>query len=235
MDSIKRNVKGQYCHTIDRGPVFACKCCGADISAKKKYRGRNPAYCGIRCYAKALTKLKTCPVCTKQYPSDPNTAYCSVACYKSVSRSSKGKPLSEAWKAALSEGRKNSAKCKGPNLYNWKGGKETSQERVRLSAQKRRSHQRLPIPAEFLKNLIVAQSNKCFYCEKDLTDYKAIEHLTPLSRGGDNQKYNIVYSCKSCNSTKRTRTMEEYAIGTGNFHWIDKFDIVYPKALYGVS
>ena len=43
-----------------------------------------------------------------------------------------------------------------------------------------------------------------FFCESDLTNYKAIEHLTPVSRGGDNEKYNLVYSCKSCNSKKTT-------------------------------
>jgi len=79
------------------------------------------------------------------------------------------------------------------------------------------------------RTISIVQKNKCFFCECDLTKYKAIEHLTPLSRGGDNQKYNLVYSCKSCNSKKRNKTLEEYAIQTNNFNWIDKFDLIFSQ------
>ena len=38
--------------------------------------------------------------------------------------------------------------------------------------------------------------------------------------GGDNQRWNLVYSCRSCNSKKHDKTMEEYAITTGDVYGI---------------
>jgi 5-methylcytosine-specific restriction endonuclease McrA len=51
--------------------------------------------------------------------------------------------------------------------------------------------------------------HSCAYCgvETKMT----FEHLTPLSRGGKNQKGNIVPACLPCNSSKQDRTVEEYA------------------------
>ncbi len=45
----------------------------------------------------------------------------------------------------------------------------------------------------------------CFYCSckvafKDLT----MDHLVPLARGGKSSKDNLVPSCKSCNSKKKS-------------------------------
>jgi 5-methylcytosine-specific restriction endonuclease McrA len=98
---------------------------------------------------------------------------------------------------------------------------------MKIASHKRRSLQKILIDKMFLEKLLQAQKNKCFFCECDLIKYKAIEHLTPLSRGGDNQNYNLVYSCQSCNSKKRSKTLEEFAIQTNNFQWIDKFDLIF--------
>ena len=87
------------------------------------------------------------------------------------------------------------------------------------------------MPVKFLERVLKAQNNSCFYCNSSLMEYKAIEHLTPVSKGGDNDIYNLVYSCKSCNSNKRQLTLEEYAIKTGNLYWLDKFDYIYSSAL----
>lgn len=69
-----------------------------------------------------------------------------------------------------------------------------------------------------------AKMKTCAYCGKDMGDSPSLEHLTPVSRGGDNQRYNLVYACKSCNSKKHDKTLEEYAIHIGAFHLIDKYD-----------
>ncbi|MGB4984169.1 MAG: HNH endonuclease, partial [Erysipelotrichaceae bacterium] len=139
--------------------------------------------------------------------------------------------LTDAHKKALSDGRKNSIKCKGENLYNWKGGKETEAIRMKQSFYKRKLGLKLKMPLLFLKNVLKAQENNCFFCENDLSNYKAIEHLTPVSKGGDNQIYNLVYSCKSCNSQKRQNTLEEFAIKKNRFDWLNKFDKIYANAI----
>lgn len=37
-----------------------------------------------------------------------------------------------------------------------------------------------------------------------------IEHITPMSRGGSHEMHNLLPACRSCNSQKRDKTLEEY-------------------------
>lgn len=79
------------------------------------------------------------------------------------------------------------------------------------------------IAAEFsvsaAKLRLKEQGGKCYYCGKRLSWYpkhnnalhKAIvEHFIPMSRGGRNHITNVVISCWECNSTKGTKTGQEY-------------------------
>lgn len=188
---------------------FNCLTCNIEFKSKKTCKSRVPKYCTKECYAKSLIKEKIIKV--------------------KVSR--KGIKLTDAHKKSLSEGRKKSEKCKGKNLYNWKGGKETEAIRAKESFYKRKFALKFKMPLIFLKNVLEAQDRNCFFCENDLKEYKAIEHLTPVSKGGDNQTYNLVYSCKSCNSQKRQNTLEEFAIKKNRFDWLDKFDKIYANAI----
>ena len=154
--------------------------------------------------------------------------YCSAKCQAEARR---GVPLSDEWKKQLSDARKKSEKCKGNNLYNWKGGKKTESVRRKEYFYKRKRGLTEKMPIDFLQKVLVAQKNKCFYCESDLANYKAIEHLTPVSKGGDNQAYNLVYSCKSCNSKKRQKTLEEYAMSTGNLQLLNKWEQVFTESI----
>lgn len=51
--------------------------------------------------------------------------------------------------------------------------------------------------------------HSCAYCGEETR--MTFEHLTPLSRGGTNEKGNIVPACLPCNASKRDRTVEEFA------------------------
>lgn len=213
--------------------IFNCNCCKKQFTSKKACKSRTPKFCSKECYAESLRMHKKCLLCgeeiiNKHSASLKNRKYCSVKCRVN---SKKGLTLSNEWKLALSNGRKNSDKCKGPNLYNWKGGNETFKERHSIYTNTRRSAQKLEIDKIFMANVLKAQKNKCFYCESELVNYKAIEHLTPLSRGGDNQNWNLVYACKSCNSKKRSKTLEEYAIKHKLLHLITKFDYIYASSI----
>lgn len=214
--------------------LIVCKKCGSTFTSKKTCKSRTPKYCSKQCYAQSIIKERPCPVCLKIFPSYPKTKFCSVKCREIGKATTKGRKFSDEHRMALSEGRKKSIKCRGHNLYNWRGGLSTLNRRMNISAHKRRSAQKIEIDPIFLENLFKAQSGRCFYCDSKLYSYKAIEHLTPLSRGGDNEKYNMVYACKSCNSKKRTKTLEEFAIKQNRFDWLDKFDLIFPTAVYGV-
>lgn len=54
--------------------------------------------------------------------------------------------------------------------------------------------------------------NKCFYCGVEFTaqDPATMEHIVPLSRGGSHTKSNITAACGGCNSSKGSKTLEEY-------------------------
>ena len=211
---------------------YVCEKCKSEFESKKGCKSRTPKFCSKKCYSENLKLNIKCKQCDNIIENKNNAAmkqrvYCSKECQ---GKARKGIKLSYLWKVALSEGRKNSDKCKGENLYNWKGGKSTERLRVKQSMYKRKLNLKKDFNKSFLSNVLIAQKNKCFFCENIFIEYKAIEHLTPVSRGGDNDNYNLVYSCKSCNSTKRQNTLEEFAIKNKRFDWIDKFDFVYSTA-----
>ena len=50
----------------------------------------------------------------------------------------------------------------------------------------------------------------CMYCGKRFTGHElSREHVTPLSRGGNDKWNNVVTACKRCNNHKAGRTPEE--------------------------
>jgi len=209
-----------------------CKTCGNWFKARKYTKARRPLYCSTPCYAEMLKIDVFCKHCGKPIITNGTAKRSRINCSRECAFSKrKGVPLSDEWKTALSEGRKRSEKCKGPNLYNWKGGKSTLPARMLSSYYKRKGRLSIIIDPNFMGLILKAQNGNCFFCESSLENYKAIEHLTPVSRGGDNQIFNLVYACQSCNSQKRQQTLEEFAIKKRRFDWIDKFDLVYSEAL----
>jgi CRISPR/Cas system Type II protein with McrA/HNH and RuvC-like nuclease domain len=51
---------------------------------------------------------------------------------------------------------------------------------------------------------------KCFFCGKELIYGKmSIDHYLPRSKGGTDDVFNLVTSCKNCNGTKRNTVPED--------------------------
>ena len=48
----------------------------------------------------------------------------------------------------------------------------------------------------------------CTYC--GAKEYLTIDHILPLSRGGSSNKDNLTTACRSCNSRKHNKTIEEW-------------------------
>ena len=60
------------------------------------------------------------------------------------------------------------------------------------------------------KNIYHRDSNTCQYCGRKLRQPQLnMDHIVPEARGGKNEWTNVVCSCKSCNSKKGHRTLEE--------------------------
>lgn len=50
----------------------------------------------------------------------------------------------------------------------------------------------------------------CMYCGAELDDDWHIDHIMPVSRGGQNNLGNLGPSCRNCNLQKSDYTVEEY-------------------------
>lgn len=50
---------------------------------------------------------------------------------------------------------------------------------------------------------------RCFYCGEIFSSLTQ-DHIVPLSRGGPHTLNNVVAACQSCNSSKNSKTLEEY-------------------------
>jgi 5-methylcytosine-specific restriction endonuclease McrA len=56
-------------------------------------------------------------------------------------------------------------------------------------------------------------SYKCIYCDKQLTRFTAtLDHITPVSEGGDNSAENLKTACLQCNSRKAARPLGDFLI-----------------------
>lgn len=58
---------------------------------------------------------------------------------------------------------------------------------------------------------------KCHYCGKQLTRFTAtLDHVQPVSEGGNNSFDNLVTACLHCNSRRGSRPVMEMYVSTGN-------------------
>lgn len=75
---------------------------------------------------------------------------------------------------------------------------------------------------KFSKSDIVKRDGlTCYLCEKTFTaDFLTIEHLIPLSRGGDHKPENVKLACLSCNCSKNAKTLTEFKKYRGDYNYL---------------
>lgn len=68
------------------------------------------------------------------------------------------------------------------------------------------------IAKDFLKSSMLNLTNcHCSYCGKEISRKSMhIDHVIPISRGGVNSIDNLVPSCRSCNLSKGTMTLNNF-------------------------
>jgi 5-methylcytosine-specific restriction endonuclease McrA len=54
------------------------------------------------------------------------------------------------------------------------------------------------------------QGAVCAYCTMSLNGGYHVDHMIPLSRGGRNDWTNLAISCRACNLSKGSITVEEF-------------------------
>lgn len=67
--------------------------------------------------------------------------------------------------------------------------------------------------AENREKIFERDAYKCYYCKKQLTRFTAtLDHIQPVSRGGDNSFGNLVTACLHCNSRRGNRPVMDAII-----------------------
>lgn len=96
---------------------------------------------------------------------------------------------------------------------------------IGISSHKRYKHKRRALMKNSLFDLTTRDIDKifkrdigCVYCNniKNLS----LDHITPVSKGGDTTFNNMVLACRSCNSSKRDKNV---------FSWCKSKNIIIPK------
>lgn len=90
-------------------------------------------------------------------------------------------------------------------------------DRTRASGQRRRGRLRAStdhFTRDDMTRLCATQMGLCHYCKRQMTDrgrlQMTVDHLIPLSRGGDNSPVNIALACRQCNLKKGSQTDDEF-------------------------
>jgi 5-methylcytosine-specific restriction endonuclease McrA len=63
---------------------------------------------------------------------------------------------------------------------------------------------------EDVRKLYDEQQGRCKVCEADILEGYEVDHIQPISKGGDNTVNNLQLLCRFCNRSKGNKTMEEW-------------------------
>jgi len=99
------------------------------------------------------------------------------------------------------------------------GCKELMEKNVSIEAELVNIHNELDfynVPENRLK-VFERDGFKCHYCKKQLTRFSAtLDHIQPVSEGGDNSFSNLVTACLHCNSERGNQPVMDFIVGGEN-------------------
>lgn len=115
---------------------------------------------------------------------------------------------------------------KGENHPRWKGGhsetikrrinsgkaneaqkkyRKNNPDKVREWSSTRSKRKTGRLPNGTVKKLLQHQNNLCVYCKCDVSVKYHVDHIIPLSKGGEHKPNNIQILCPSCNVKKSAK------------------------------
>lgn len=71
------------------------------------------------------------------------------------------------------------------------------------------------ITGEQVSEVLRLQKWRCAACKSDIRGKHTIDHIVPLSRGGENIRANLQAMCRPCNSSKNAKSQEEFFASRG--------------------
>lgn len=93
------------------------------------------------------------------------------------------------------------------------GCKEQMEKHLSADAEKMDVHKELDFynVAENRQKIFERDGYKCHYCSKQLTRFSAtLDHIQPVSKGGDNSFDNLVTACLHCNAERGNKPVMDY-------------------------
>lgn len=89
-------------------------------------------------------------------------------------------------------------------------------EKTSAHARKKNLRRRgAPVNAEAAQYIQLISQDPCCYCGQTTADME-IDHIHPLSRGGDSSWNNLTRACRSCNGAKQGKTLITYLYERAN-------------------
>lgn len=89
------------------------------------------------------------------------------------------------------------------DVYNLKTDAIDTKKKTRTKFEKNKT--------KILSNMLESKKPICYLCHKELPSSEiSIDHVKPISHGGTNDPENLDFSCKECNSLKRSQTLETF-------------------------
>jgi 5-methylcytosine-specific restriction endonuclease McrA len=86
--------------------------------------------------------------------------------------------------------------------------RQRQQNPEKVAANNMKLRTRDPIDPELIKLVFKLYEYECMYCSS--RDNLLLEHILPITRGGDNGFENLGVACRSCNSSKNNKTVIEF-------------------------
>lgn len=75
---------------------------------------------------------------------------------------------------------------------------------------KRRAWKASGVTGRDLRAWIAQQAKACHWCASDCDDDFHVDHVIPLSKGGDHELHNLVIACPPCNLRKSAKMPDEF-------------------------
>lgn len=195
--------------------TLICPQCNKEFNVKPSHV-KSRKYCSRECMSKGNTKPRrkfNCLTCGKEVEVYDNkyrkdAKFCGNECAGKYKSGENHWNFKHGMKH-LPEDRK---KC---HERYYKRNKEAIQRRLFLSKAKRRAMTEPAHTWDEWIELLKKHDNRCYYCNCKMTKtagkrQRTRDHIIPLTKGGKDTIENIVPACRSCNSSKGVKDVDEF-------------------------
>lgn len=103
------------------------------------------------------------------------------------------------------------------NAYG-KAYKRNNKDKVRSATRNRRARKKAlggEHTAADIQDILRLQGYRCGYCKTDIRNSFHVDHITPIAKGGRNDRRNLQCLCGPCNQTKWAHDPIDYARSIG--------------------